>query len=137
MVADPENYIMVLNDDGTVSLKADCNQVQWTYTVDGNNLTFDTVGPSTLAHCGEDSLDLLFLTKLGVGGTFSVENERLVLELNENTGTMTFNNGGPVETAPETVPETGGALVVAPWAITVLTGLAALGTGAALRQRKR
>ena len=136
VVPNPENYVLVLNADGTASLKADCNQVQWTYTMEGDSLTFNTLGPSTLAYCGDESLDQLFLSKLGMGGTVSVEDGRLVLELNENAGRMVFNNGGPAETAPETVPETGGASPVAPWAATVLAGLAALGTGAALRRRK-
>jgi hypothetical protein len=94
-------------------------------------------GPSTLAFCGDDSLDQLFLSKLGTGGTVSVENERLVLELNENAGRMVFDNGGPAEPQPATMPETGGALLVAPWAATALAGLAALGTGMVLRRRKR
>ena len=136
VVPDPENYVLVLNADGSANLKADCNLVQWTYTLEGTTLTFNTLGPSTLAYCGDDSLDQLFLSKLGMGGTVSVENERLVLALNENAGRMVFDNAGPAETAPGTMPETGGALVVAPWAAAVLTGLAALGTGVALRRRK-
>ncbi|MGD9146969.1 MAG: META domain-containing protein [Anaerolineae bacterium] len=136
VVPDPENYVMVLNADGTASLKADCNMVQWTYTVEGDSLTFNTLGPSTLAFCGEESSDQLFLSKLGMGGTFSVEDGRLVLELNENAGSMVFDNGGPAETAPETMPENGGALVMAPWAATIVAGLAALGTGAALRRKR-
>ena len=105
--------------------------------MEDTSLAFNTLGPSTLAYCGDESLDQHFLELLGKGGTVSVEDGRLVLELNENAGRMVFDNGGPAETAPETIPETGGALVVAPWAVTVLAGLAALGTGAALRRRKR
>jgi heat shock protein HslJ len=137
VVPNPENYVLVLNADGSANLKADCNQVQWTYTLEGTSLTFNTLGPSTLAYCGDDSLDQLFLGKLGMGGTVSVENERLVLELNENAGRMVFDNGGPAETPPPAMPETGGAAVAAPWAAMVLTGLAAMGTGAVLRRRKR
>jgi len=136
VVPDPENYVLVLTDDGSAILKADCNTVQWTYTIEGDTITFNTLGPATLAFCGEDSSDQIFLAKLGMGGTWSVENGRLVLELNENAGMMVFDNGGPAETAPETIPETGGALAVAPWAATVLAGLAALGTSVALRRRK-
>jgi heat shock protein HslJ len=135
VVPDPENYVMVLNADGTVNLKADCNMVSWTYTLDGTSLTFNTLGPSTLAFCGEDSSDTIFLEKLGKGGTVSLEDGRLVLVLNDNAGTMVFDNGGPAE-APPTTPETGGALLVAPWAVTVLAGLAALGTGAVLRRKR-
>jgi heat shock protein HslJ len=137
VVPNPENYVLVLNADGSASLKADCNMVAWTYTLEGTSLTFNTLGPSTLAFCGEESLDQQYLGLLGKGGTVSLENDRLVLELNDNAGRMVFNNGGPAETAPETAPETGGASVVVPWAATVLAGLAALGTGAALQRRKR
>ncbi len=135
VVPDPENYVLILNADGSANLKADCNMVMWTYTLEDATITFNTVGPSTLAFCGEDSLDTMFLEKLGKGGTVSLEDGRLVLELNENAGRMTFDNGGPAE-APPTTPETGGALAVAPWAATMLAGLAAMGTGAALRRRK-
>jgi len=136
MVPDPENYVLVLKADGSASLKADCNQVLWTYTLEGDALTFNTLGPSTLAFCGEDSSDQQFLEKLGMGGTISLEEGRLVLTLSENAGSMVFDNGGPAEAPPATVPETGGALAIAPWAATMLAGLAALGTGAALRRRK-
>ena len=110
--------------------------MRWTYTIEDNSIRFNTLGPATLALCGEDSSDQIFLAKLGVGGTWSVEDGRLVLELNENAGMMVFDNGGPAKIAPETTPETGGALVVAPWAVTLLGGLAALGAGVALRRRR-
>ena len=135
VIADSENYVLVLNADGSANITADCNQVQWTYTVEGDTISFDTLGPSTLAYCGEDSSDQIFLEKLGMARTWRIEDERLVLELNENAGTMIFDNGGPAETTA-TLPETGGAVTLAPWAYTVLAGLAALGTGVALRRRK-
>jgi LPXTG-motif cell wall-anchored protein len=136
VIADSENYVLVLNADGSANIQADCNQVQWTYTVDGDTISFNTLGPSTLAFCGEDSSDQIFLEKLGMASTWRVEDERLVLELNENAGMMVFDNAGPVETTPATLPETGGAVALAPWAGTMLVGLAALGTGVALRRRK-
>ena len=135
VVPDPENYVLVLTADGSAALKADCNQVLWTYTLEGDALTFNTLGPSTMAFCGEDSLDQLFLGKLGLGGTVSLEEGRLILALNENAGSMVFDNGGPAE-APGEMPETGGALVIAPWAATMVAGLAALGAGAVLRRRR-
>ena len=137
VVPDPQNYVLVLNADGSANIKADCNMVRWSYTLDGTSLTFDTLGPSTLAYCGEESLDQQYLGLLGKGGTVSLEDDRLVLELNDAAGRMVFNNGGPAETAPETIPDTGGAPLVVPWATTLLAGLAALGAGAALRRRRR
>ena len=137
VVPDPENYVLILGADGSASLKADCNQVLWTYTLEGDILTFNTLGPSTLAYCGDDSLDQLFLGKLGMGGTASVEDGRLVLELNENAGRMVFNNGGPAEAAPETMPETGVSPTVIPWVAIILAGVASVVTSAVLRRRRR
>ncbi len=57
-VSNPENYTLTLNEDGTASIKADCNQVIWSYELDDSQLTFDTTGPFTLAMCPEDSLVL-------------------------------------------------------------------------------
>lgn len=136
VIANSENYVLVLNADGSANIQADCNQLQWTYTVEGDTISFNTLGPSTLAFCGEDSSDQIFLEKLGMASTWRVEDERLVLELGENAGTMIFSNGGPAGTPPATVPETGGAVALAPWACTMLVGLAALGTGVVLRRRK-
>jgi heat shock protein HslJ len=136
VVPDPENYVLVLNPDDTASIKADCNMVTWTFSLVDGTLTFDTVGPSTLAFCGEDSLDQLFLEMLGKGGTASLEDGRLVLELGDGSGRMIFDNGGPAPTEPVELPTAGGAAAVAPWAATMLAGLAALGGGLALRRRK-
>ena len=139
VVPNPENYVLTLSEDGTASIKADCNMVQWTYTLEGESLTFNTLGPSTLAFCGEDSLDQQFLALMGNGGTVSLEEGRLVLELNENAGRMAFDNGGAAEsgseTAPEQMPETGGALGASPWMAAVLAGLGAVGAGTALRRK--
>jgi heat shock protein HslJ len=132
-----ENYVLVLNADGSANIQADCNQVQWTYTVEGDTISFNTLGPSTLAYCGDDSSDQIYLDKLGMASTWRVEDGRLVVELGENAGTMVFANGGPAGAAPGALPETGGAVALAPWACTVLTGLAAMGTGVVLRRRKR
>jgi heat shock protein HslJ len=137
VVPDPENYVLVLNTDGSVNLKADCNVVQWTYTLEDSTLTFNTLGPSTLAFCGEESSDQQFLEFLGKGGTVSLEDGRLVLTLGDGSGTMVFDNGGPAATVPPALPATGGAAMVAPWAATLLAGLAALGGGLALRRRTR
>jgi heat shock protein HslJ len=138
VVPDPENYVLLLNEDGSASIKADCNLVQWSYTLEGDSLTFNTMGPSTLAYCGDDSLDQQFLGLIGNGGTVSVEENRLALELNENAGRMVFDNGGPAEPGPAsgagTLPETGGSLV-APWMAAIVAGLSALGAVAAYRRR--
>ncbi len=93
MVPDPDNYSVTLHRDDRATIKADCNQVQVTYTLDGSSLVFNMLGPSTLAFCGEDSLDTQFLSQLGSVESWSMDGENL--KLNTASGaTMTFNNGG-------------------------------------------
>lgn len=137
VIADSENYVLVLNADGSANIQADCNQLQWTYTVEGDTISFNTLGPSTLAYCGDDSSDQIFLEKLGMASTWRIEDGRLVLELGENAGMMVFANGGPAGAAPDALPQTGGAVALAPWACTLLAGLAAMGMGVALRRRNQ
>ncbi|MGD8804742.1 MAG: META domain-containing protein [Chloroflexota bacterium] len=90
VVLDPEKYSLTLQDDGTAAIQADCNRVNWSYTLEAGNLTFNTTGPSTLAFCGEDSLDQQFLTLLGNAVTFVVSDGDLVLNLMADAGNMVF-----------------------------------------------
>ena len=89
-VSDPENYTLTLNNDGTASIQADCNQVNWNYELDESRLTFDTTGPSTLAMCAEDSLDQQFLERLGNTATFVIEDGKLYLNLWADAGNLVF-----------------------------------------------
>ena len=91
-VPDPENYTLTLNQDGTANIQADCNQVSWTYELDGNQLSFDATGPSTLAMCAEDSLDQQFLERLGNTATFVIEDGKLYLNLWADAGNMVFHS---------------------------------------------
>ena len=89
-VSDPENYTLTLQDDGTAAIKADCNQVIWSYEQEGSSLTFNTVGPSTLAACGPDSLDQVYLERLGSTVTFVLADGKLNLNLIYDSGNMVF-----------------------------------------------
>jgi len=62
-VPNPENYTLIFRDDDTFSGQADCNQIAGTYEKDGDFIL--NLGPSTMAFCGEDSLDQLYLELLG------------------------------------------------------------------------
>ena len=63
-VPNPANYTITFNEDGTFEGQADCNAISGTYTQDGGSFTI-TVGPSTLAFCGEESLDTVYVGLLG------------------------------------------------------------------------
>jgi heat shock protein HslJ len=92
VVPDPKNYTLLLGSDGSLSIKADCNMVGGSYSLDGNTLTIE-LGPSTIAFCGEESLDQLFLGFLSNVESYTIENGQLVLKLKDGAGQMTFNQG--------------------------------------------
>jgi heat shock protein HslJ len=92
-VPDPEKYTLTFKDDGTFSGQADCNQISGTYTQEGGFIL--TLGPSTMAFCGEESLDVQYLDLLngvvaggpdGAGG--------FALEWAGAEKRMEFSNGG-------------------------------------------
>jgi heat shock protein HslJ len=92
-VPDPENYTITFHVDGTLDGKADCNNFAGTYTQD-NGLIIK-LGPSTMAFCGEASLDQQYLTLLGsvvAGGPDGAGG--LALENAGGEQRMLFKNGG-------------------------------------------
>ena len=89
LVPDPENYTLQFSSDGTVSIKADCNMASGSYTLDGSSLAI-VQGPTTMAYCGEESLDLLYQQSLGKVESYTIEDGQLVLKFNDGAGQMTF-----------------------------------------------
>ena len=98
VVPDPENYTLVLRPDGGLVINADCNVVGGSYTLEGDALTI-ALGPSTMAFCGEQSLDQQYLELLGNIDSYALEGDRLTLDLIEGGGRMTFDSGGPAPRA--------------------------------------
>ena len=90
----PENYTLTLQADGTAAIQADCNQVLLDYTLEGSSLTFAPSGPSTLAFCGELSLDTVYLQRLSEVVSYVVEDDQLFLNLMADAGNMVFSQGG-------------------------------------------
>jgi len=62
-VPNPADYTITFNSDGTLTGKADCNTFEGTYSQ--TNDFFITIGSSTMAFCGEASLDTMYLSLLG------------------------------------------------------------------------
>ena len=85
--------------NGTVSVQADCNQVAGTYIAQNGNLLIN-LGPSTMAFCGEQSLDQQFIALIAqVDGATLVNNGQLRLSLSENAGYLDFGTEGADATA--------------------------------------
>jgi len=62
-VSNPESYTITFNEDGTLNGQADCNTFNGTYSQE-NGFTI-TLGATSMAFCGEASLDQQYLTLLG------------------------------------------------------------------------
>ena len=78
VIPDPENYIITFKDDGTVDIKADCNQVSGKYTW-GQDLKIE-LGPTTQAMCSENSLSQQYLDLLSQVVTGGLDGDKLYLE---------------------------------------------------------
>ena len=92
-VSDPQNYTITFREDGTLSGKADCNSFSGTYSQESGFSI--KLGASTMAYCGEASLDQQYLELLSAvvaGGPDGQGN--LALENAGGEKRMLFTNGG-------------------------------------------
>lgn len=89
-VPDAAKYTLTLRSDDSADIRADCNRLSWTYTLEGSRVTFNTLGPSTLAHCGDESLDQRYLERLGNTATYVLVDGELHLNLKADAGNMIF-----------------------------------------------
>ena len=89
----PANYTIIFKTDGTLTGKADCNSFSGTYSQQ-NGFSIK-LGPTTMAFCGEASLDTQYLQLLGsvaAGGPDGAGG--LALETAGGEQRMLFKNGG-------------------------------------------
>ena len=92
-VPDPTKYTIVFNPDGTLTGQADCNSFTGAWSQQ-NGFTIK-LGASTMAYCGDTSLDqqyLALLSNVAAGGPDGAGN--LALETAGGAQRMLFKNGG-------------------------------------------
>ncbi len=87
--ADPSQYTLLLNEDGSYAAQVDCNQANGTYTLDGAMLTFGA-GTSTLAACPPESLSDQYLQGLTDATSFVLENGDLFIAFGPDAGILHF-----------------------------------------------
>ena len=102
-VDNPTVYTLLLNDDATVAIQADCNYAAGTYNLNGSSLTI-ALGPMTMAMCPPDSLSDRYVRMLGDVVTYVVEDNVLYLNLKMDAGNMVFK---PLGTTPDADEEAG------------------------------
>jgi heat shock protein HslJ len=73
-----------------MSIRADCNTGSAGYSIDGDQLSI-TPGPMTLAACGLDSQDTIFLADLMSAVSYGFHDQQLMLSLDGDRGSMAFS----------------------------------------------
>ncbi len=117
VIPQPQNYTIQFTPEGTAAIRADCNQVLGNYTVQGTNLTI-AIGPTTLAFCGEESGDSLYISALGAVTSYEMSEYGMALDVAE-AGRLQYIEANDVIDLPE---EPGGVDIVADVNLQVRTG---------------
>jgi heat shock protein HslJ len=88
-VEDPENYLLSFQEDGSLVIKADCNQAIADYTFNDSSLSIQ-VGPMTRAMCPEGSRSDQFVELLNTSAIYFFEEGHLFIDLMADGGTLEF-----------------------------------------------
>ena len=88
-VPNPERYTLILDKDGNVSVRADCNQCTTTYTLDGSSLKVAPLNCTT-NFCTLASLDGNYTA--GLEGTGSVDLSGSHLVIRKGSVTLRFRS---------------------------------------------
>ena len=89
---DPANYTIEFLTDGTVNVKADCNSLSGTYTVGVPlDLTIN-LATTTMASCGDLSLDGMYLEFLSRISSYSTDTGELRLFFADDVEAMKFRS---------------------------------------------
>ena len=89
--ADPENYTVQFQEDGAISVKADCNNKNGAVLIsrDEKSISID-ITQSTMAACPEGSLEDDFVKGLSAAALYFIRNGDLYIDLKYDSGTMEF-----------------------------------------------
>lgn len=104
-IQDSQNYILIFNQDGTVNIKADCNNVAGNFAADESNLTI-VIGPATLAACPPGTRGDQFVQFLASATRYFFDGANLRIELMLDGGNMNFAPSAPVPIQPTLAPPT-------------------------------
>jgi len=89
-VETPASYMVTFKDDGTVDIKADCNNAFGTFTLDGVKVDIK-VGPTTLMACPNDSRGEQFLQHLSDASQLLPLGDKLYITLKTEESSMVLD----------------------------------------------
>ena len=100
-VANPHNYNLLFNADGTFFAGLDCNRGSGTYNTPGDGTITMELGPTTMAMCAEDSLSNQMIAMLGSAASYAFEEEGEIVAFTMADGSVDRYRKA------DTVPSTG------------------------------
>ena len=90
--ADPKNYTIQFREDGTLNVKADCNQKGGTYATSAEEKRFSIeITHSTMAACPEGSLEDEFVRALSAAAIYFIKDGDLYIDQKYDSGTIRFS----------------------------------------------
>jgi amidase len=93
-IDNPSKYILIFGEDNSLVAVGDCNVASGTYTIEGDQFAAG-LEPGELTTCEEGSRSEQFLELLAQGGSLSINNDALTIELPEKAGTLGFIPNDP------------------------------------------
>jgi heat shock protein HslJ len=90
---DPARYWAQFLGDGVLHIRADCNTGSGAYEIDGQSISITSM-ISTLAMCGDDSIDRDFLNALSAASSYSISSDgsdQLVLTIDDDGASALFS----------------------------------------------
>jgi len=90
--AETGKYTILFKEDGTLAVRADCNQKGGTYSVTEEEKRISIeITHSTMAACPEGSLEDEFIRGLSAATIYFIKNGDLYMDLQYDSGTMRFS----------------------------------------------
>lgn len=87
-VANPHNYNLLFNADGTFFAGLDCNRGTGSYNTPGDGTISIALGPTTMAMCADDSLANQMIAMLGSAASYAYEEEGEVVAFTMADGSV-------------------------------------------------
>jgi heat shock protein HslJ len=113
-VENPASYTLAFQADGTVNIKADCNNAIGSYTLDGQSITIE-VGPMTRAMCPPESRSDEFIKNLSSAAIYFFKDGNLFLDLMADGGTMELTPQAPASITGTSKNTSAESLTANPW----------------------
>ena len=114
-VADPEDYNVLFNADGTFFAGLDCNRGSGTYATPGDGSITLELGMISAAACPEESLFDAFMEGLTTAGSYEIVEDGELLIITRDGATDTFRAADTLAAAPEALENADPALIDQVW----------------------